>query len=219
MKITKIEPQKRNRKRMSVYIDGAFAFGVDMEVAYVCGLKEGLEVDKEWIDAVVQKEELLRAQNYALNLLSFRARSEKEIAERMAQKGYELFIIDKTIAYLKEQGYINDKAFAEAFIKDKLELNGHGRNRIRWELYKKGVSRELVDELLEEVVTPDEEYEKAKMLAERKMKLWQKDSKPVQYRKLSGLLARKGYPFDLVSKVARELVYESDVLPDENIDF
>lgn len=219
MKITKIEPQKRNRKRMSVYIDGAFAFGVDMEVAYVCGLKEGLEVDKEWIDAVVQKEELLRAQNYALNLLSFRARSEKEIAERMAQKGYEPFIIDKTIAYLKEQGYINDKAFAEAFIKDKLELNGHGRNRIRWELYKKGVSRELVDELLEEVVTPDEEYEKAKMLAERKMKLWQKDSKPVQYRKLSGLLARKGYSFDLVSKVARELVYESDVLPDENIDF
>lgn len=219
MKITKIEPQKRNRKRMSVYIDGAFAFGVDMEVAYVCGLKEGLEVDKEWIDAVVQKEELLRAQNYALNLLSFRARSEKEIAERMAQKGYEPFIIDKTIAYLKEQGYINDKAFAEAFIKDKLELNGHGRNRIRWELYKKGVSRELVDELLEKVVTPDEEYEKAKMLAERKMKLWQKDSKPVQYRKLSGLLARKGYSFDLVSKVARELVYESDVLQDENIDF
>lgn len=219
MKITKIEPQKRNRKRMSVYIDGAFAFGVDMEVAYVCGLKEGLEVDKEWIDAVVQKEELLRAQNYALNLLSFRARSEKEIAERMAQKGYEPFIIDKTIAYLKEQGYINDKAFAEAFIKDKLELNGHGRNRIRWELYKKGVSRELVDELLEKVVTPDEEYEKAKMLAERKMKLWQKDSKPVQYRKLSGLLARKGYPFDLASKVARELVYESDVLQDENIDF
>lgn len=219
MKITKIEPQKRNRKRMSVYIDGAFAFGVDMEVAYVCGLKEGLEVDKEWIDAVVQKEELLRAQNYALNLLSFRARSEKEIAERMAQKGYEPFIIDKTIAYLKEQGYINDKAFAEAFIKDKSELNGYGRNRIRWELYKKGVSRELVDELLEEVVTPDEEYEKAKMLAERKMKLWQKDPKPVQYRKLSGLLARKGYPFDLVSKVARELVYESDVLPDENIDF
>lgn len=206
MKITKIEPQKRNKNRVSVYIDETFAFGVDMEVAYTCGLKEGLDIDRQWLDEVVRKEEQFRAQNYALNLLSYRARSEREIMERMQQKGYELSVIEDTIAYLKEQGYLDDHAFAEMFIRDKSELNKYGQNRIKTELYKKGVAREVINGLIEEMIDSNSEYEKAKELAEKKIKSYQKDSKQAQYRKLNGFLIRKGYPYDVVSRVVKELV-------------
>lgn len=206
MKITKIEPQKRNKNRVSVYIDETFAFGVDMEVAYTCGLKEGLDIDRQWLDEVVRKEEQFRAQNYALNLLSYRARSEREIMERMQQKGYESSVIKDTIAYLKEQGYLDDYAFAEMFIRDKSELNKYGQNRIKTELYKKGVAREVINGLIEEMIDSNSEYEKAKELAEKKIKSYQKDSKQAQYRKLNGFLIRKGYPYDVVSRVVKELV-------------
>lgn len=209
MKITKIEPQKRNSKRVSIYIDDTFAFGVDMEVAYRTDLKEGKEVDKQFIESVIKKEEQFRANNYALNLLSFRARSEKEIYDRMLQKGYEPSVIANTIHYLKEQRYLNDKDFAEMFIKDKFELNRYGRNRIKTELLKKGVSKELVNDLMEEVIHPDREYETARELAEKKMKSYQKDSKNAQHRKLSGFLLRRGYSYDIVSKVVKELIHLS----------
>lgn len=206
MKITKIEPQKRNSKRVSVYIDGDFAFGVDMEVAYTCDLKEGKEIDSKFVESVIKKEEQFRASNYALNLLSFRARSEKEICDRMLKKGYEPSVIENTVRYLKEQRYVNDREFAEAFIKDKAELSHYGRNRIKTELFKKGISKELVDELIEDNIQSDTEYETAKELAESKMKSYQKDRKDAQYRKLSGYLLRKGYSYDVVSRVVREVI-------------
>ena len=177
-----------------------------MEVAYTCGLKEGLDIDRQWLDEVVRKEEQFRAQNYALNLLSYRARSEREIMERMQQKGYESSVIEDTIAYLKEQGYLDDYAFAEMFIRDKSELNKYGQNRIKTELYKKGVAREVINGLIEEMIDSNSEYEKAKELAKKKIKSYQQDSKQALYRKLNGFLIRKGYPYDVVSRVVKELV-------------
>lgn len=206
MKITKIEPQKRNLKRVSVYIDGDFAFGVGMEVAYTCDLKEGKEIDSKFVESVIKKEEQFRANNYALSLLSFRARSEKEIRDRMLQKGYELSVIENTVQYLKEQRYVNDREFAEAFIKDKAELSHYGRNRIKTELLKKGIPKEMIDELIEATIQTDTEYETARELAESKMKSYQKDKKDSQYRKLSGYLLRKGYSYDIVSRVVKELI-------------
>lgn len=201
-----MELQKRNSKRVSIYIDEDFAFGVDMEVAYTCDLKEGKEIDSKFVESVIKKEEQFRANNYALSLLSFRARSEKEIRDRMLQKGYESSVIEKTIRYLKEQRYVNDREFTEAFIKDKTELSHYGRNRIKTELFKKGISKELVDELIEENIQSDMEYKTVKELAESKIKSYQKDKKDAQYRKLSGYLLRKGYSYDVVSRVVREVI-------------
>ena len=138
--------------------------------------------------------------------MSFRARSEKEIYDRMMQKGYEPSVIANTIQYLKEQRYINDKDFAETFIRDKVELNRYGRNRIKSELLKKGISKELIDELLETTFQTDTEYETAKELAENKIKSYLKDKKDAQYRKLSSYLLRKGYSYDIVSRVVKEII-------------
>jgi len=63
-----------------------------------------------------------------------------------------------------------------------------------------------VDELIEENIQSDIEYKMAKELAESKIKSYQKDKKDAQYRKLSGYLLRKGYSYDVVSRVVREVI-------------
>lgn len=203
MKITSIEPQ-RNKNRVNIYVDDLFTIGIDLELKYKHKLEVGMEVDDDFITEVLKAEEQNKVINHALNLLSFRQRSEKEIFTALKRKGYEEFYIENAIDYCRDQKYLDDRAFAKAFIKDKLNINKLGGQRIKFELQKKGVSQEIIDEVL--VLDKDDQLEAAFKLAEKKLPSYRNDDRNAVYRKLSGFLQRKGYPFDIVSKVMREVL-------------
>lgn len=203
MKITKIESQK-NKNRVNVYIDENFAFGIDIEILYKYSLEVDMEIDESFIKDVLQGEEQNRANNYALNLLSYRWRSECEIRNSMNTKGYSQDTIDNTIKFLKEQELIDDRRFAESFIKDKINFRDWGSYRLKQELFSKGVSKNIVDEVIEKYC--DDEFERAMNLASKKIKSYKNDDKNAIYRKLGGYLQRKGYSYDVVSKVLKEIL-------------
>src|SRR5690554_1602431 len=117
--ITKIEVQKRNNKRVSIYINNEFAFGLSMEISQKFNLEEGSSLKSDFIEEVLKEEEQNKANNYAINLLSYRARSKKEIEDRLKGKGYEDIIIEKTIEFLKAYKLLNDKSFAKDYIRYK----------------------------------------------------------------------------------------------------
>lgn len=203
MKITSIEPQ-RNQKRVNIYVDDLFTIGIDLELKYKHKLEVGMEVDDDFIKKVLRAEEKNKVINHALNLLSFRQRSEKEIYTSLKRKGYEEVYIEHAIDYCRTQKYLDDRSFAKAFIKDKLNINKLGGQRIKYELQKKGVSQEIIDELL--VLDKDDQLEAAFKLAEKKLPSYKKDDRNAVYRKLSGFLQRKGYSYEIVSKVMREVL-------------
>lgn len=203
MKITSIEPQ-RNKNRVNVYVDDLFTIGIDLELKYKHKLEVGMEVDDNFIKEVLKAEEQNKVTNHALNLLSFRQRSEKEIYTALKRKDYEEVYIEKAIEYCKNQKYLDDRAFAKAFIKDKLNINKLGEQRIKYELQKKGVSQAIIDDVL--VLDRDDQFEAAFQLAEKKLPSYRNDDKNAVYRKLSGFLQRKGYSFEIVSKVMREIL-------------
>lgn len=204
MRITKVEPQKRNKKRVNIYINDRFAFGVHEDIAYSLHLEEDAEIDREYIERVVMEEEQNRANNYALNLLAFRSRTEKEIRDKMRDKEYDQAVISSTIETLKRIGLLDDTQYAKNFANDKANFNKFGNGRIRFELAKKGVSREIIEEVLED--QSGDEYERALETAKRKLNSYKSDDKNAIYRKLGGFLQRKGYSYDIVSSVLKELV-------------
>lgn len=203
MKITDITPQKDN-DRVNIFIDGNFAFGLSIEIAYKYNLEIDMEIDKNYIDDVLKVEEQNKANNYAIKLLSYRWRSEKEIRDKMNEKDYEVDVIDTTINYLYDQNLLNDKRFAETFVRDKINFNKWGSYRIKQELYMKGISNNIIDEILEEYC--DSEYDMAMTLANKKISSYKNDDRNSVYRKLGGFLQRKGYSYDVVSKVLKELI-------------
>ena len=84
-----------------------------------------------------------KAMDQALRLLSFRARSEREMADRLAKKGFESDVTDRTVVRLKELGLLNDGALA----RDMTEVRrrgGRGDHRIRQELRKRGLASESI---------------------------------------------------------------------------
>lgn len=203
MKITKIESQK-NKDRVNMYIDNEFAFGLSLELIYKYHLKKGMEIDENFIKNILKHEEQIKANNYALSFLSHRWRTEKEIRNKMSQKGYANEIIDETISYLLNINLIDDRRFAETYTRDKIRLNKLGSIRIKHELYNKGISNEIIDEVISEYC--DDEFERALEAGKKKISSYKNDDKNAIYRKLGGFLQRKGYSYECVSRVLKELV-------------
>lgn len=207
MKITKIESQRR-RNRVNIYVDNEFALGIDEEVMLKYNLKKDMEIDDNFIENILLAEEENKALNYTLKLLSYRQRSEKEIYDALKRKGYIEEHIENVIANCKDKNYLNDKQFARSFANDKINLNKYGPERIKHELKLKGVSRNIIDEAVD--FDRDEQYDMAMEVASKRMNSYRNDDKRAIYRKMSGFLQRRGFSYDIISKVVREVLEAMD---------
>ncbi len=203
MKITKIEPQKRNRDRRSVYIDGTYAVGMSLETLIKLDLFEGKEVDKEELKRIAFEIEKEQAENYAKLLLSYRERSPKEIEDRLKKRGYSEEVIHRVVSDLNEVGLLDKKRFARMWIKDRLGFSGKGKRFITMELLKKGLKREEIEEAFKD--SDFDELETAKRVAERYLSHL-KDTDPLKGRKkLYDHLVRRGFSFEVIEEVLNGL--------------
>lgn len=203
MKITKIETQKKNDERVNIYIDEEFAFGLSLELVYTHSLKKGMEIDPSFLNNILLKEEQIKANNVALRYLGYRMRAEKEIRDRLYKDDFDEDIIDNSIDYLQKNGLIDDYEFAKAFTLDKININKYGPQRIRYDLYQKGIDRDIIDKVLSK---DDNEYERCLEAGEKKIYSYRKDDNQSKYRKLSAFLQRRGFSYAVIRDVLRELI-------------
>ncbi len=112
-KITALKANKRTDKRVNMFLDGKFAFSVDMEVAVKEGLKIGQELSDDQIKELTEDISLVRCLNIAYRFLSYRPRSEAEMKDRLHRRGIEDSKIEIIINKLKEQHLLDDTAFAQ----------------------------------------------------------------------------------------------------------
>ncbi|SFA73128.1 regulatory protein [Acetitomaculum ruminis DSM 5522] len=204
MKITKIELQKQNKKRASVFLDGEFSFGANIETIYDYALRCSDEIDEKLKDEILKKDAEKDARNIALNLVAHHPFLEKELERKLSLKGCSPASIQSAVAFLKNYGYIDDQNYIKEYIRQKSRLYGEGR--IRSNLISKGASKDLVERTLKENYHSDLEYEKAKKWAEKKLHSYNKDSFDSKYRKLYAFLIRKGVSYEISSCVVKELL-------------
>ncbi len=119
-KITAIRDGRRQRKRVNVFLDGKFAFSLKAEVVVKKGLQVGQELSTNQLEVLAESDHFHRCLGAAAHYLSYRPRSESEIRERLQQRDFDDDSIDAVIARLKEQGLVDDIAFAQ-FWKDNRE--------------------------------------------------------------------------------------------------
>ena len=210
--ITKIEAQKRNPKRRSVFIDGEFAFGLDEEVLYKSGLKKGESLTQQRIEEITEEERKKEAKDIALKFLSFRRRTEKQVREKLKKKEFDERTIDTTIDKLKEFDLINDLEFAFSWVKDRLAYKPRGKKLLRQELWKKGIRKDIIEQVTEELC--QDEDKKALELVEKTRKRYKNLEPKVAKRRMFNLLLRRGFSYE-ISRQA--LVQLSQSLVDEEI--
>lgn len=200
MIITAIEKQKHNDKRYNVFIDNNFCFSADKEDIIKYSIEEGMEISQYKVEEIIELCETSKAYNYALNLISIRDYSSKEITDKLKLKNYSLKAINIVLEKLNYYGFINDFEYTKKYIKYYSDVKKYSKKKITTKLYEKGIklsnhSGLEFDESLE--------YENLKELAIKKFKLIQnKDNKK---QRLYRYLISKGYENDMIIKVIKEI--------------
>lgn len=208
-KITKIEIQKRNKERVNLFLDGEYAFSLSAELVYKEGLKINAEIDSEKLKTLAEHESLIRCKESALRIIERSYKTEKEMRDKLKLKGYEDNSINKSVEFLKEYNFINDRNYTKAFISDK--LNSAGSQKIKYTLMQKGINKEIIDEELCKL-NQDNEKNAAFNIAKKKFDIIKK--KESDNYKISGKLYRylvsKGYGYDVVSDVVKEVMSQEN---------
>jgi len=201
-RITAISSQRRNPNRYSIFIDGEFVLGIDKKTVEDMDLRVGKLVDEKDLKKITSQEQLNKAQAYALMLLGYRERSLREIKIRMRQKGYEEKLVEKVVKYLKDRNLINDKRFTRLWAESRIK-KGYGSWRIQSELEQKGVNREIADEILKDLYSGIDEVQVALDLVEKKR--WVSKEPPRLTERVSNLLRRRGFSFEVISNVVEKI--------------
>ncbi len=147
MKITDITVQKKNKNRVSVYADDEYAFSLDGADALRLGVKIGAEITEEDIKTYNIESNLSKAKAKAFDIVSRKSVTEKQLREKLAEKGYDIDICDEVVRTLQEYNYINDADYAENFIEYAVS-KGWGKKKISFELERRGVERAIVSDVL-----------------------------------------------------------------------
>lgn len=204
--VTSVVIQSRRRDRVSVFVDGDFAFGVSDEVAARHGLHQGAILDRKLLEAVRLDETITVCKRVALRYVSYRMRSEAEVRRRLAKEGAGSTTIDMVLDRLREIGVVDDAAFAHAYARDAVSGRKWGPFRIAQGLRKAGVRKELITEAVKRIQrTVDEEG----LIEAIATKRWNQlsDITDVKKRKkrLYDYLVRRGFDFDDVRRVLEAL--------------
>jgi regulatory protein len=208
--ITSIRVQKKNPRRANLYLDGKFVLGLSIEVVGDFGLRRGQVLSEQDMEALREAEGQGRAYEDAQRLLSYRARSTAEVRQRLARKGYQEGQIEAVITRLAEQGFLDDRAFARAWVEGRLALHPRGRYGLSSELRRKGLPKEIIEEVLDELVTEEGESAQALDLARKRAGAMAGLERPAFFRRLRGFLARRGFPSGVVGQVVRQVWEETE---------
>ena len=202
--ITKIEAQKRSKDRVNIYVDEEYFMAVYAELVYTHSLKKGMEIDKESLESLLHDEMYMKAKNKALSVLSKSDQSEKKLREKLLND-YDENIVEEVIEFLKGYKLINDNLLAEKIVHDNMNLSKFGKNKIKQNLYNKGIAASDIQDAISQI-DPDEEYENAKYLAEKRLKRLKGEDKNKINQKIYQHLAYKGFNYDIIKRVLRELL-------------
>jgi regulatory protein len=201
--ITAIEVQQRDPQRVSLFLDGRFAFGLSSSTLADAGLKPGDVLSEAQVAELLQREAVQQALQQAFHLLSYRPRSEHELRRALARKGHAPETIEAVLKRLERYHYVDDQAFALAWIENRQRARPRGARLLRAELRQKGVEREIVDQAIDDA--GGDEHTLARAAARRKLGTLKAADYGEFGRKLGGFLLRRGFDADVVWPVVREL--------------
>lgn len=209
-RITRIK-RHRTRDRVRIHVDGEAEPRTELALDLVlrAGLAVGDVLDPAALADLEREDQLFRARDAALGLLSHRARSRAELRRRLERKEIPGAAIEATLAWLDERGYVDDAAFADAFIRDRLRLRPRGRLGLIQELRRKGVDAATAEAAIDRVMADEAVDEGA--LARDAAEAWARKNGPAvrraarhredrlrARRRLYGHLARRGFAPDAV---------------------
>lgn len=202
--ITALRATRGRSKRVKLYLDGKYACNLEAEVVAQEGLRVGQTLSTHQVGELVGKDDFQRYLNAALHFLSYRPRSESELRNRLNQRGFDGDTQEAVITKLKEQGLVDDMAFAQ-FWKDSRQSTSP---RSQWltslELQQKGVAIDIITKVVDSIDDNDSAYRaalsKARTIPQSEYQHFR--------RRLGNYLKRRGFTYGTINSTIQQLWQE-----------
>lgn len=187
--ITDLKVQVKNKKRVSVYLDGEYFCGLDLFTTMLHRLKVGMQIDEKTLANIQIESEQNIAFDKALKYLERSVKTERAIRQKLSSYGFLNEVIDVVVEKLKGYSYIDDKDYAERYVST--YSNRKGKRLIKAELKQKGVNEKDIESALNGV---ENELENAVNLAKKYAKNKPNDQK--NFAKCYKYLLSKGFSYE-----------------------
>ncbi len=191
----------RWEKRVNVFLDGKFTLSLEAELAAKEGLGVGQELAESDIKSLAQADISKRCLDAALHYLGYRPRSEAELGERLKKRGFDEGNVAAVVARLKEQGLVDDLAFAQFWNDNRQSFSPRSQRLTRLELRQKGVAEDIIDQVVAQVSDEDSAYRAAQAKARR---LPRSDYQSFR-RRLSEYLKRRGFNYGVIKHTVEKV--------------
>lgn len=203
--ITGIKAQKKNPERVSVYLDGEYAFGLSRITA--AWLQIGQRLSEEKINSLREQDESEVAYQRALILLNHQQRTSHEIRQKLIEKGFSSTRVEEVVDRLTQAGLVEDGQYALLWVENRNTYHPRSRRLIRMELRQKGVAEDQIDQAL---LGSAEDDELATQAAMQQIRKYSDLDWPEFRKKMSAFLLRRGFSYGTVAPVVRS-IWESEI--------
>lgn len=211
--ITRLQLQQKNKERVNVFINEEYAFSLELMLA--AGLKKGQVLTEAEIAALQAEDEGKRTYTAALSFLGERARSRKEVEQRLQQREFSPESIQQTLERLQREGYLNDASFGQQWVANRQHFRPRSERALRYELRRKGMDATVIDEVLEQAEIDEDAAAWAAI--ETKVARWAGLERGQFSQKAGGFLARRGFGHGVARRVIeRAWVQVNEQENDEN---
>lgn len=198
MIITDVKAKKKSM--LAIYIDGEFATNIDKETFLLSGYKIGSQINDEEFYDLIKNSDNKRAKEKALYLIAYRDHSSKELFEKIKRSTNEESAL-AAVEKIEELGLINDTSFAKKLAKDLFYRKKFASKRVEYELIHKGIDKEVVQEIIEEV-SPDPEEQILELLSGKYKNLLNNEK---DLKRTVSSLKRLGYRWDDIKSALKEV--------------
>ncbi len=190
-----------------MHLDGVPALELSDWTIGKCGFRTGDDLDESTVDKIKSTEAETQAKNIAINYLSYRQRSSKEIIDHLVKKGFKRECAEDVACQLESAQMVNDLEFARAFVRDRLKRKPTGQALLRTQLLAKGIASSMTDMVLAELISPQSQQASALQAAKRKLQVTKYSKRNLDEEKrkkhLLDFLLRRGFSYEIAMKTIR----------------
>lgn len=196
MKVTKLESVTKTKYK--VYVDEQFAFVLYKGELSRYKIQEEAELSQEIIELIKKEVLTKRAKLRAMHLLNQMDRTEQQLRDRLKRDLYAEDIIEIAIQYVKSFGYVGDYGYAKRYIESK--QNSKSKAELKVTLTRKGISKDVIQSVLEECYEEQEELSAIRHILEKK-RFVEDMATDVEKKKMFEYLLRKGFRYEDIRQV------------------
>ena len=210
MKIERVV--KKDDENVIVYLDNEEKLYLSYEVFLQNRLSKDMEISEDGFSFLVRENQKYFIKRKAFDFLGRRLHSYNELRLKLLRKKYDKDLISEVLGYLREKKILDDYEFGRQYTEEKVRLKSWGKNKIKSELFRKGISAEIIDRILNEEDLSS--LENAEALAEKKLRVLsgRNYERRVLASRLYSYLVSKGYEYDIIREVIKKLIDQEETI-------